>query len=469
MTKILYYNYVNFWQEKGGGGVSIYQKNLLDHFCKRDDFNVSFLSAGTRYNLTTKKVYIRRSLTQYPGCKCYELINSPVIAPAWKAFNNLTNFFNKDDKRVLNTLIDFIKKQGGYDILHFNNIEGLPLNVLEIKKAFPNMKIVFSLHNYVFFCPTAQLFHNRRFCVCDTKDRWNDCQNCYVMQPITKKELIKNCEGIVPTKLLSSIFKKICRTFFYKKNPIPYSPTMVTPRELIDNYPQLIVEEANKYVDVFISVSRRVKEIATSYGIDESRNKVLYIGTKFAEIQEGKQKYAPSKDKLTAAYLGYARIDKGFYFLLEGLRQLPPEQASKLHIKLCAAGLPAHDADEIRSLAPKFAGVDIINGFTHENLPEVLKDVNLGIVPVVWEDNLPQVAIEMVSQGIPILCSSAGGASELSTAEHFKFMANSIPDFLDKFKYFLDHPDTVYSYWEGHDKLKTMKEHAQELLDVYKS
>lgn len=469
MTKILYYNYVNFWQEPGGGGVSVYQKNLLDYFCKRDDFKVSYISSGTRYNLTTPKVYIRRSLTQYPGCDCFELINSPVLAPAWKTFNDLTHFFSKTDKRVLNALIDFIKAQGGFDILHLNNIEGLPLNVLEIKKEFPNMKIVFSLHNYVFFCPTAQLFHNRKYCVCHTNDRWNDCRECYVMQPISKRELIRHCGGIWRPKLLSSLFKKICRTFFMKKNSLPYSPTLVTPRELIDNYSKIIVEEANKYVDVFISVSRRVKEIATSYGIDEARNKVLYIGTKFAEIQEGKQKYEPIKDKLTAAYLGYARIDKGFYFLLAALRQMPEAQAARLHIKLCAAGMPPHVAEEIKALATKFAGIEIINGFTHETLPDVLKDVNLGIVPVVWEDNLPQVAIEMVSQGIPILCSSAGGASELSTTETFKFEANSIPDFLDKFKYFIDNPENVCDYWKGHNKLTTMQDHAKELIDVYKA
>ncbi len=466
--KVLYYNYINFWQENGGGGVSIYQKNLLDALGCDSNYSIYYLSSGTRYNPSTDKVYIRRSLSQYPGGQCFELINSPVIAPAWKAFNDLAPFFSKTDKRVLNTLVDFIKQQGGFDILHLNNIEGLPLNVLEIKKAFPDMKIIFSLHNYVFFCPLAQLFHNRKFCVCHETDRATECPRCYVIPPLTRKELVRNCNGIFKNKLLSSLFKKLCRSIFLKKRQIPYSPELKTQPELLNDYAKLIVEEANKYVDTFISVSRRVKEIATAYGIDESRNEVLYIGSKFTDIQEGKQKYEPTNNTLTIAYLGYARIDKGFYFLLEALRQLKPEHAARLHVKLCAAGLPQHDAEEIRLLSSKFAGIEIINGFTHDTLPDVLRGVNLGIVPVVWEDNLPQVAIEMVSQGIPILCSSAGGASELCSNEKFKFEANSIPAFMEKLIYFLTTPNEVSEYWKGHDKLTTMQYHIEELTELYK-
>ena len=35
--------------------------------------------------------------------------------------------------------------------IHFNNFEGLSLNVLKIKEDFPDIKIIVSLHNYYLF------------------------------------------------------------------------------------------------------------------------------------------------------------------------------------------------------------------------------------------------------------------------------------------------------------------------------
>jgi hypothetical protein len=50
-----------------------------------------------------------------------------------------------------------------------------------------------------------------------------------------------------------------------------------------------------------------------------------------------------------------------------------------------------------------------------------MKNVNLGIVPPQWEDNLPQVTIEMIANGIPALTSNKGGAHELNSHPKFVF------------------------------------------------
>ena len=61
-----------------------------------------------------------------------------------------------------------------------------------------------------------------------------------------------------------------------------------------------------------------------------------------------------------------------------------------------------------------------------------MEDVNLGIVPPLWEDNLPQVAIEMISNGIPVLTSMNGGAKELNS--HVMFRFHTEKDLLEKIK-----------------------------------
>jgi glycosyltransferase involved in cell wall biosynthesis len=118
-------------------------------------------------------------------------------------------------------------------------------------------------------------------------------------------------------------------------------------------------------------------------------------------------------------------------------------------------------------LLKKFRAVDFYDGYTHENLEEILQGVHLGLVPVLWEDNLPQVAIEFKSLGIPVLASEYGGASELSKSTHFSFSAAKKGDFKNKLREIMDQPGLINDYWENGMPLKTIQEHVDELLELY--
>ena len=91
----------------------------------------------------------------------------------------------------------------------------------------------------------------------------------------------------------------------------------------------------------------------------------------------------------------------------------------------------------------------------------------LGIIPVLWEDNLPQVAIEMVAEGVPIIASDRGGASELGNNELFSFEAGNVKACCDRISYFVKRPERIQSFWGEAAKLVTMKEHISELLEIY--
>ena len=56
--KILYYNWVQFDNEKKeGGGVNIYQKNLIDYLVKNTNNEIYFLSSGWKYDPIKKYPY----------------------------------------------------------------------------------------------------------------------------------------------------------------------------------------------------------------------------------------------------------------------------------------------------------------------------------------------------------------------------------------------------------------------------
>ena len=85
--KILFYNWVPFDDEEGrGGGVSVYQKNLIEALVDQD-VQVDYLSSGIEYAIESVDPYIRQSTNIFdPQCRSFELVNSPVISPGHSAF-----------------------------------------------------------------------------------------------------------------------------------------------------------------------------------------------------------------------------------------------------------------------------------------------------------------------------------------------------------------------------------------------
>jgi glycosyltransferase involved in cell wall biosynthesis len=228
----------------------------------------------------------------------------------------------------------------------------------------------------------------------------------------------------------------------------------------------------NSYVDSVIAVSERVKDVFIKEGYNPEIIRTMYIGTKAALRQTNSScfRYSLGSD-FHIAYFGYMTESKGFYFLLDALEELEDEIASHICVKICAKydKRNVHELKRIEALRKRFKQIELHNGFTHDNEKELLSDVHLGIVPVLWEDNLPQVLIEQISYGVPILVSNLGGGREIVNNSAFVFKAGDTSDFLGKLISIYTDPELLNDFWDHSMRLVTCESHINELLSLYKS
>ena len=64
--KILYYNWIQFDNKENiGGGVNVYQRDLIDYLTKNTDNEIYFLSSGWKYNPLNKRPYIEQTENIY--------------------------------------------------------------------------------------------------------------------------------------------------------------------------------------------------------------------------------------------------------------------------------------------------------------------------------------------------------------------------------------------------------------------
>lgn len=479
IMKILIYNWVPFDDAaQRGGGVTLYLYHLMEELVKFPDIQCTFLSSGLEYTFDGK-IQIQEVPCKYPEqVRSYQIVNSPVHAPASVQFHDLKTYL--EDTSLLHAIADFITQQGGFDVIHFHNLEGLSLSVLKLKELFPGTQMYYTLHNYFLFCPQVNL--------------WNHLdQNCF-SQPIFPHcvQCVKTPDGHVEG-FISSLRRGLYRFGISSDSAVFRSmkaiagmvrkvsvslraiqSTVTTPAEkdtncIYQQYRSQNITFANRYFDKVLAVSQKVANIAQFYGIQSEKLVVDYIGTPIASTPTAHKKRIHKSIRI--GYLGYARADKGFDFFLSVLEALPDTVAAKLQIVLAAKCDSDSDRSQyefrIAKLSNRFASIHFQNGYQKEYQQRIMSELDLGIVPVLWEDNLPQVAIEYIAAGVPILVSDCGGAQELLTNPDFVFRNGNVQDVVKKIISIVEKPEVLLSFWSIPPKLTTMDNHLHNLISLY--
>ncbi|WP_447863514.1 glycosyltransferase [Kluyvera sichuanensis] len=446
----------------------------MKHICTDDD-EFFFISSGVSYNILRKDTYFKKEKNNYT------IINSKVLAPSHYSFLSESQI---QDTETEDTFIKILNNIGDIDIIHFNNLEGIPVKLLtRIKKERSDIKIVYSFHNYYPFCPQVNLWERESNNCKDYNDgkKCINCTNHSVGEEVFKKMYFANSilmnigvnEGGFKYKKIMSIAHRINNGIWTIKRTISKEKeNNIVNMSYKSNYfsgrRTVFVDEINKNCDSVLTVSKRVMDICEKFGINKNLMQVSYIGTahkKYFELSTPKE-----KDIRTICFMGYMRKDKGFEFFLDSIESMDNNYAKKLNIVIAARNTNEHLYYRIKELTKKFNEVIYSDGYNHTNIDQILKDVDLGIIPVLWEDNLPQVAIEMHCRKIPLLTSNLGGASELhGKNNNFIFNAGNQKVFLDKIYTLVDQGYDREAYWNKALEPLSVEEHILNLIDIYKA
>ncbi len=495
--KVLFYNWVDYSDELNrGGGVTHYLRNVLHQMDARDDVACTFLSSGISYDLRSRPP--RWSRVVHGAAKGrerrFEIVNSGCLSPSHHSFGHPAQVSDPDTEAVF---ADFLQSVGPFDVVHFNNLEGLPATVLDLKAQMPGTRFILSLHNYYPFCPQVNFWH-REEAHCDDFANGERCVGCLPYKPNPRMVRLANSanfslqkRGVGPGTVVYDrgagpamrmgvrTLRKIAsarRSAAVQPTPPPVSaPVIAEPidpsdaggfRDRRDQFVELI----NRNCDTVLCVSDRVAEIARRHGVSDAKLRTSYIGSDHAvHFDQTRPKSAILRPDGTAqmAFLGYMRRDKGFFFLLEALETLDPTLASRLHLVFAAAGRDPLALAAFDRLRPRFASLTWHDGYRRHEMDRMLSEVDFGIVPVLWEDNLPQVAIEMHSRHIPLLTSHRGGASELGRCPGMVFRAGDIDDLHRRLAQILNGDVDLEGYWAGAMPPVSMDQHLADLLDVF--
>ncbi len=458
--RVLMINWVDVADRTGrGGGVRHYEQGLLRAAAARKDLTIATLAAGLVHSLKPQRPRIVR-LPDAPDLSVprWQLVDSGVLAPAHADFGNPAQISHPETEAAF---ARFLAETGPWDVVHFNNLEGLPARVLLHARAHAK-RVVLMLHNYYPFCPLQPLWRNESL-LCTDFEGGAACVRCLPVQP--NRSVIRLAYALEAqfgrTAFGAWVYERALRPALAggwrrvrklagrrHAQRAAQEPHAKHDRAGQENRSCAFAHRRAEMIalltqscDRVLCVSERVRKIALGFGLDPTRTLTCRIGTPEAEAWARTKPHASflkPDGTLTLAYLGYMRADKGYGFLLSALAALPDGVLSRVRLKIAALPGPAEDPAALDRLTPRLAQLIVQRGYKRSALDALLADVDLGVIPVLWEDNLPQVALEMHARHIPLLCSDRGGAAELQNCPALVFRAGDRADFARALSHVLD-------------------------------
>jgi glycosyltransferase involved in cell wall biosynthesis len=474
--RILLYNFVQP-EEAGAGGVGVYLNNLAKALAKNHD--VITLSSGDRYAPRQREPHVEFSRDTHDRAV---IVNSPIVAPAAYAFANADIYLESEALDFVPALL--ARQYGQIDVFHFQNIEGLTKSFFHrLREAFPQARMIYSVHNYHPLCPRVSLWYQDRK-VCEDFREGHGCTICHA--PIFDDAYIRNRRRLIAAQqahprtmaLISPIvtFAKWVRRLAIKArtrgqpnlNPAG-NALQPASAETYAAFRKSNIDLFDHVFDRVLAVSARTRKVIVDRGVSADKVDVSYIGTAYKETYLTSTKIRDIGAGLHLGYIGYMGREKGFTFLLECLEQMPVAVAAQTTITIAAKNTFPELHTRMKKVGARFKALRYFDGYTHANLGEVLEGVNVGLIPVLWEDNLPQTAIELVARGIPTLTSDHGGAQEIAHNPQFLFEAGRQDQFIDLVTRIGRRELGLDAFWKDDMRVFSMAEHEDDLMRYYRT
>lgn len=451
------------------GGTEIYTYKLAKALKERG-WNVLILTA------------IRNSGLRRYSCTKTKYEDIDVIK-----INNPSEFNSKYLDFIINIKIDQIYeeilKSFKPHLVHFQHTAYLSSRMPEInyQEGIPS---ILTLHDYWYICFRGQLLRpndvictgpsDGLFCATCTN---NDSDQPMVIPrfptliKLLQMPIFHNSKKLIPYKLKNGLkkFLYITPTNQNNKNSQNFhnsSPEMwpVLEHSFRLNFMKRQLSFVNYIISPSIHLKRRYEK--------EGFKRIIHLPHGFEPYQ--KVKNIRYNGKLTIAYISNIILFKGAHIIIDELKYL--SQREKVQILFYGKVLNYQYYEELKTLANKYPEVELsfmgtYNGI--DELYEIIESRNIHVIvfPSIWEENFPLVVAESLLLGVPVICSSLGGAKEniLDGINGLVFNPFKKGDLAEKINRLLEEPDLLPKLRKGAMQtiLYSQEEHLNKLEEIY--
>jgi glycosyltransferase involved in cell wall biosynthesis len=312
------------------------------------------------------------------------------------------------------------------DLIHIQHLIGFPVTLIHCirKRRIPYL---ITLHDYWWVCPNAQLLTNYSRQLCDGPQAYLNCARC----ALARAEL---------------------------GNLWPTVPALA----MLMAWRASRLRSAMLHADRLIAPSRFVKEWYCSQRVSTARIVLLPHGIEWRPSLSQRQRSAGA---LRFAYIGGLSWQKGAHILIEALGQV--KGAAELWIAGDESFDPAYAA-HLRAQAPP--NVRFLGRLSRERVWEVLSQVDVVVVPSVWNETFSLVVHEAFAAGAPVMVSRLGALTEAVCDEENGLLLppGDVEAWRAAMQRLVDEPDLISRLRANVRPPMALEEHLRRLEHLYR-
>lgn len=442
------------------GGLVAYTEDLMREQVARGH-DVTYLFSG-RYYPFVSGPRLRR--WERSGVAMLEVVNSPLYDHGRQPVLELDE---PRTERMFARVLGEVRP----DVVHFHELAGLPTSLLDIARD-AGVRTVFTLQDYFPLCSTFKLI-DRSGQVCLLREIGADCvatvaadkrRPGVLFEQTVRFELMKRplTRRLAPDPPHERI-ERIARSFANRVEPPPPARAEDFQRRRALN-----VERMNR-TDLLVAMSTRVAEIYAQLGVDPARIRATQLT--LAHIERLRPRAVRGTAPVTFGTLnGMASTEKGARLLVEAVRLLSRD-APPGSFRLLVYG---HVDPAVAADAEALDAIDLRRFYFEDELDELLDEVDVGIVPSIWEEAYGYVGMEFIAKGIPVIANAIGGMVDYTREGETGWLNKSLTaeELARTMRGIVDDPGQVADLnarmRRDRDKLvKTVAGHAGEMDAIY--
>jgi glycosyltransferase involved in cell wall biosynthesis len=357
------------------------------------------------------------------------------------------------------------------DVVHFQHLMYLSSGCLELASARAGA-VLFTLHDFWLQCPRfGQLVHADGD-ICHTVD-FARCGTCLPSFKWRQSDLERRTGRVIAgvhgaTGIdLGGIARQVGAA---TARPGPAAEVSAEDAASFtdeaatraDSLKQRVIE----HVDRFVSPSRFLRDRFVSWGLPADQIEYVPTGVDVSAFADVQRNESP---KLRVAFLGTLVPLKGALDLVQAWGKLDPalRERGQLDIYGPADHAPAY-VDELQ-VAARDAGVNLAGAVARDDVPRVLAETDLLVVPSRWYENRPLVVLEAFAARTPLCVADLGGMAELveDGVQGWRFPAGDTDALAARLGALLADPAPLAALYRVEPELPTWEALTDRMLALY--
>lgn len=286
------------------------------------------------------------------------------------------------------------------DIIQFTHLKYVSAQAIDIALQQSSRVFLFST-DYWFACPKTTLFNSNTKFICDNKSiTVSDCVSCMI-----NVNLVSICANTIGK-------------FGWLFPSFPFDLHITLEKRTTE-----IIKAYNKLSGIF-APSQFMENKLIEAGVDRKLISVIPFAQDVSISTDFRNNNDVNKtEEVTVAFIGTIIPEKGAHVYIDVVKQLYKENI-KIRFKLYGdLKNKTKYVEKILRASKHLPNLEICGTFKQENFEDVLKLIDIVIVPSIWHENSPLVAVKSALAGKWLIMSDVGGL-------------RTIMDYSDKTEYF---------------------------------